>query len=410
VSRLRRFFPRTYFAWRNLSRSRIRSVLAVLTIAVGVLAVSGLGIVGLVFEASQQQTLGDIANQVEVVPPTEQFDVRLGYQTGEISGNVPALTDRRLRTIETVAGNASVTALRDAPPPNTTAPRRSASPLSALGATNLEATYSVVRGSIPEDWTSGAVVDTQTSNIRGIEIGDPVTVEGRLQTVIAVVESKGSSEFGSVGLTSNQVLLPMELVDPPERSDSGRQFGAPYTGVVITADDAVRASSIAQQLRARLNDGLPENKRFEVEYQAESAASIDRQFQLTGQFLVAVGGVSVLIAGIGITNVQLMSARERRTEIGVLRAVGFGQVDILLIMLIEAVIMGALAAVAGIAASLAAGAIISNVLLGAPLAFQPGTGRFLLLGAGFGVGVCLLAGVYPAWTASRERPVDALGL
>jgi putative ABC transport system permease protein len=367
----------------------------VLTVVVGVLAISGLGVFGLAFEASQQRTLGDIANEVEVVPPTEQPLVAL-----EADGDVPGLTQQRLETVERVAGDAPVTALRDVSPPNASGSRVVS--LSAMGVTNLPATYEVIRGEVPENWESGAVVDRRTASFNDIEIGDPVQAGGRLQTVVAVVEGKRATDFGGVGLTSYEVLLPMYLVEPADGT------AADYTGAIVQAEDAVEANAVARELRARLNDDLPEDTRFEVRYQAESAASIGQQFRLTGQFLLVIGGVSVLLAGISITNVQLMSARERRTEVGVLRAVGFGQTDILLVMLIEATIMGAVAAVVGTALSVVAGGAVSGLLLGTPLAFQPGTGRFLLLGAVFAVGVCLLAGVYPAWRASRERPVDAL--
>jgi putative ABC transport system permease protein len=77
-------------------------------------------------------------------------------------------------------------------------------------------------------------------------------------------------------------------------------------------------------------------------------------------------------------------------------------------MLIETVIMGTVASLAGIVGSLAAGAIINTVLLGDPTAFQPDTTRSLVIAFVVGVLITLVAGIYPAWVASRERPVDAL--
>ena len=71
--------------------------------------------------------------------------------------------------------------------------------------------------------------------------------------------------------------------------------------------------------------------------------------------------------------------------------------------------MGLLAAAIGIGLTLGAGAVINNLLPGNPMAFQPDTLLYLGGAFGFGVLICVLAGISPAWKASRERPVDALG-
>jgi hypothetical protein len=95
VSLLRRFFPRTYLARRNLSRARARTLLAVLTVAIGVVAVGGLGLFGLAFEANQQANLGNLSTEVAVTEPQNQF--------GIAEEDSPALTERRLSAVQRVA-------------------------------------------------------------------------------------------------------------------------------------------------------------------------------------------------------------------------------------------------------------------------------------------------------------------
>lgn len=389
MSRLRRFFPRTYIAQRNLQRSQVRTVLAVVTVAVGVVAVGSLGVFGLAFEESQEQTLAGIANEVRVQSPGDTL-AAVGEE------DPPELTERRMDAVEAVADDATVTQIRELE----TDPQRGiiTSPTAVLGVTNPGATYDVVDGEIPDSWESGVLVNGQTSVVFDIDVGDPIEVQGRLQTVTAIIEEPAGA--GSVTETGLSVLVPMDL---------NRGAETPYRGAVIHAADSFEAERIARELSARLNGDLrADEEEFEVTARQDAIDRIDQQFTSTNTFLLGVGSISLVIAGISIGNLQLVSARERREEIGVLRAVGYTRFDILAIMLIETLVMGVLAAVVGVVATLAAGVLINQELLGSPLAFQPGSVFYLAVAFVFGVVVCVLAGLYPAWRASRERPVEAL--
>jgi putative ABC transport system permease protein len=379
VSWLRKYFPRTYFARRNLARARVRTLLAVLVVTAGVVAVGGLGIFGSSFEASQQQNLGDVANEVTVTAPSEK-------PTRAPLENPVSLDERRLESIRSIAGDSAVTVLRTRP---ATGRLGNSEIRSVTGVRNFNATYSVVAGELPTNWQNGVVIGSRDASFLQLRVGSPVRVDGRLYRVVAVA-----------GDVPGDVMLPMRLVEPGNETR--------YSKVVVHADNAVEASRIAADLDTELNRGLERRAEFRIDAREADAEAIRRQFTSTNQFLLGIGSISLVIAGVSITNVQLMSARERRREIGVLRAIGFSQLDILAIMLIETVIMGTVASLVGIVGSLGAGAVINAVLLGDPTAFQPDTTRSLVIAFVVGVLVTLVAGLYPAWTASRERPVDAL--
>lgn len=379
MSLLRKYFPRTYFARRNLARARIRTTLAILVVTVGVVTVGSLGIFGSSFEAAQQQNLGDVANEVEVTAPSEKALL------GSVENPVP-LGERRAERIESIAGDSEVTVLRTRPASGQVG---DSAIRSVTGVRNFDATYSVVSGEIPENWQNGVVIGSQDASFLQVQVGSPVRVNGRLYRVIAVA-----------GEIPSDVMLPMNLVEPTNKTR--------YSRMVIHAEDAVAAGRIASVLDGTLNEGLDKKTEFQIETRESDAEAIQQQFTSTNQFLLGVGGISLLIAGVSITNVQLMSARERRREIGVLRAVGFGQLDILAIMVIETIIMGTIAAVIGVLGTIGAGAIINGVLLGDPAAFHPDTAQNLTTAFVFGVVITLTAGIYPAWVASRERPVNAL--
>lgn len=402
MSFLRRYFPRTYLARRNLYRARTRTTLAILTVAIGVVAVGGLGLFGLAFEADQQETLGDLETEITVEGPGGTF--------GLSSDDTPSFDQRRLETIRSVAGeyDADVTVFRQGSFPSTDTITSDDFPARAIGVKNPRPVYGefVQAGEIPADWRSGAIITTIVNQFRDtpLEVGDPVQVDGRLQRVVAVIEDPVGFQggFGELERVGTAALLPVDLVEPDDDDQ-------PYQGVIIDAADTREADEISTRLETALNGPLREEQdKFGIETVEEEAETIDQQLTSTARFLLAIGGISLVIAGISITNVQLMSARERRQEIGVLRAVGYGRLDVLAIMLIEAVFMGLLAAAIGLGLTLGAGAVINDLLLGDPMAFQPGTLLYLGGAFGFGVLICVLAGLYPAWKASRERPVDAL--
>ncbi len=132
-------------------------------------------------------------------------------------------------------------------------------------------------------------------------------------------------------------------------------------------------------------------------------------------FLGGIAAISLLVAGIGIMNIMIVSLIERTREIGILKALGMKSRTVLTIFLGESVIIGLIGAVVGIVL----GWILANVtarVLGSG-AFGGGGGFKItplltpevLVGAlAFGVGISVIFALYPAWRASKLKPVEAL--
>ncbi|MCW3983896.1 MAG: ABC transporter permease [Candidatus Bathyarchaeota archaeon] len=132
-------------------------------------------------------------------------------------------------------------------------------------------------------------------------------------------------------------------------------------------------------------------------------------------FLVGIAGISLLVAGIGIMNIMIVSMIERTREIGILKALGMKSRTVLSIFLGESAIIGVMGAVIGIAAGFGLAVVVANILgsgmLGSSGGFTitPVLSPMVLLGAfGFGVGVSVIFALYPAWKASKLKPVVAL--
>ncbi len=131
-------------------------------------------------------------------------------------------------------------------------------------------------------------------------------------------------------------------------------------------------------------------------------------------FLGGIAAISLLVAGIGIMNIMIVSLIERTREIGILKALGMKSRTVLTIFLGESVIIGLIGAVVGIVlgwilASVTARVLASGAFGGGGFRITPLLTPEVLLGAlAFGVGVSVIFALYPAWRASKLKPVEAL--
>ncbi len=120
--------------------------------------------------------------------------------------------------------------------------------------------------------------------------------------------------------------------------------------------------------------------------------------------LAGVASISLVVGGIGIMNIMLVSVRERTREIGIRKAIGARNRDILAQFLIEALVLSLLGGVIGIVVGLVASALI-GALAGWGFAFNPIT---LVAATGFSLVVGVVFGVWPARQAARLDPIAAL--
>ncbi len=170
----------------------------------------------------------------------------------------------------------------------------------------------------------------------------------------------------------------------------------------------------AQNLETRLSE----------KYQVQSPFAIIRQisqsFRVIQAVLGAIGAVALLVAGFGIANTMVMAIYERSREIGLMKAVGATNRDVMYLFLAEAGAIGLLGGVIGNLLALAVSAVVSGILTqtlaaGAPPnpdgspAFQAVTPAWLIaLGIGFSVVVGVVAGLYPALRTTQLDPIAAL--
>ncbi|ELZ25614.1 ABC transporter permease [Halosimplex carlsbadense 2-9-1] len=376
---LRRRFPALLMARRNIGRTKVRSVLAALGIVIGVIAIASLGMFGLTLRYQLTENLGDIGNQVMVTP-------------ADSSGAPGALTERDLRQVESLAGSGATVAPAVQRFTTVSYGRGAGETRAVMGIDQPGKLFEAREGSIPEPYRSGALIGPNLADQRDLGPGDTITVNGSTERVVAVLSP--SQGFGFTD-PSDQIVLPTRTFD-----------SRGYDTITVTETDSTAANATAVAIRAQLND---RRERVSVQDFSGVADQIGQSFQAVNLFLIGIGSISLLVAGVSILNVMLMSAVERRQEIGVLRAVGFQKRDVLKIMLSEAVLLGIVGGLAGAGFSIVAGMALNHFVVGdASLVFRPGNFVYIGLAFAFGVGTSLLSGLYPAWKAANERPVEAL--
>jgi putative ABC transport system permease protein len=363
-------------ARRNLSRNSLRSALAVLGIVIGVLAIASLGMFGATLQSGATASLGEIGSEVIVSPA--------------FSEGVQELSDRDVVNIERAAGDASVVPVKSRQSVLERGGERSV--VTVYGMETPGLLYGASGGRVPDQLREGAVVGSGVADRFGVRAGNSITLDGETYRVKAVLARQDG--FSPVN-PNNAVIVP-----PTDFEEDG------FSQVVVDAESGEEANATAVAVRESLNRREQRVTVFEL---ASITDSVNQFFGILNAFLIGVGSISLVVAGVSILNVMLMSTIERREEIGVLRAVGVRKLDVVKVILVEAGLLGLAGGAVGAVLSVGAGMVLNEVVLNDPLAtFTATNALYVLLAMSFGLVTSVLSGLYPAWTAANERPVDAL--
>ena len=144
----------------------------------------------------------------------------------------------------------------------------------------------------------------------------------------------------------------------------------------------------------------------------DTRKTMETIFQAFGQittFVSAIGGISMIVAGVSILNIMMMSVTERIKEIGIMRSIGAQRKEVMAMFLYEAIILGVVGSILGGLMSLLGGYAISSLMLQTTkYLFVPSSLIHIVYGMTFGIIICLICGIYPAWRAANLSPIEAL--
>ncbi len=239
-----------------------------------------------------------------------------------------------------------------------------------------------------------------------LPLGETVRINDTAFRVIGVMQSRGGTGFGS---EDNVIYIPLSTAQTrvfPARA-SGGDLGVSVIYASAVSEDRMQSAQdeIRQVLRQR-HKILPEDKNdFTVISQQDILTSAGSVLGALTVFLGAIAAISLLVGGIGIMNIMLVSVTERTREIGLRKAVGARRRDIMLQFLVESVVLAVIGGSVGIMLG-AAGSSLVGLL--AP-EIHPGLSlQAVILATGFSAGVGLFFGIYPATRAASLNPIEAL--
>ncbi len=399
-------------AMRALRVNKLRSVLTVLGIVVGVGAVVCMVSVGAGAQAEVSEkirTLG--ANLLLVLPGAKNSGgARLE------SGTQPTLTEEDAASIRRELVDVQVAApLLSRSMPLVATNRNWVTVVAGINADYLVAREWQIasgRSFTSDEITSGtkvaivgSVIVEELFNGRA-GVGETFRIGSVPFTVIGVLDRKG---LGAAGRSQDDVVF------IPLSAAKSRVLGAvrgttreALDFISIKVSDASAMPEIERELEAllrqrhRIRGDAPSD--FRIENPADVLFARGAAVRLLGSLLIAVAAVSLVVGGISIMNIMLVSVTERTREIGLRMAVGASRRDIRWQFLIEALILALMGGLVG-AISGAFAAVAIALKAGWPILISPWA---IILACGFAAFIGISFGLYPAHRAARLDPIVAL--
>jgi ABC-type antimicrobial peptide transport system permease subunit len=395
-------------ARQSIKSNRLRSFLTMIGITIGVASITTI----FALSAGAKQI---VSNQVDALGGNIAV-IRPGAGSTDALGELSQLTNDRQYATSTLT-DLDVTTIKNIPHVSAVAPIMI---MSGAVSGNSEAPANTpIVATTPELQTvsgikiadgqfldpdlilSTAIIGSQLSvNLFGTEhsIGQTIRVKGEPFTVVGVMKRTNDPiNYNNVDF-DNAVLINL---------DKGRELnqGSSHLQQInVQSDSVTNLSSVITDI----NKGLLRNHLNEVDFSVLSGNQVaqptSRIFSAIAGVSVAIAAISLIVGGVGIMNIMLVSVAERTREIGIRKALGASNGDIVAQFLIESLVLSIGGGIAGYILGYLAAFAISTFLTFDPIL------NWEIAGMALGVSLVIgtLFGMYPAIKAARRDPISAL--
>jgi putative ABC transport system permease protein len=393
-------------ALRALTRNKMRSLLTMLGIIIGVAAVIATVGVGKGAQQKAEEQIASMGTNLVYISSgsTNSGGVRIGV------GATKSLVEDDMKAIQ-----------REVPGVAMAAPGSSASAQVVYENTNwgtrvtgtepqffdirswpFSSGSSFTQDDVDREQNVAVLGQTVRQNLFGNAdaVGQTIRIGNLPFKVVGVLAPKGAQGMG--GDQDDTVVVPITTLQKKINGQDWLQY------IMVSATSRDASYPVQQQITSLLRDRhhirRPQDDDFTVRNLADIAQMADQQAQIMTLLLASVAGVSLIVGGIGIMNIMLVSVTERTREIGIRIAIGATEEDVLRQFLTESVVLSIAGGIAGIIVGAGASLIITKVL-GWAILISP-----LAVGAAFGFSmmVGVFFGYYPARKAARLDPIEAL--
>ncbi len=397
------YFESVLMAWSSIISNKMRSLLTMLGIIIGVAAVIALMSIGYGVQSSIESNISSLGtNTITITPGT-------GRKPGirPAAGSMQTLTYKDYEAIKNLPNISYAAPLVNMSYVVVNGNKNWTTRI--YGCTEDYAKLSDLNVSEGRFWTAreynerarvAVIGQTVATSLFGEEspIGQKIRINGDPFTVIGLLEAKGYSFMDQ----DDRILIPFTTVQE-------RMLHITYVNnIAISSENSSDLSQIETDvtnlLRLRHHIATGADDDFSIQNSQDLLKTMESTTRTLTIFLGSIAAISLLVGGIGIMNIMLVSVTERTKEIGIRKALGATYEMIIVQFLIESVTVS----VAGGLIGVILGIIISKIIpyvstLTTVLTVTPILGSFL-----FSVLIGLIFGIYPAQKAAKLNPIDAL--
>lgn len=230
-------------------------------------------------------------------------------------------------------------------------------------------------------------------------VGETIEIDNKTFRIVGVIESTSAL---AGGVLNNAVYIPFTVVTDQLLGKENIQE------IDVLVKDPDQINQTIDDVKVLLRDRHEIEEGDEDDFQIQSFQDVLKTVQtitnLLTLMIAGISGISLVVGGVGVMNIMLVSVTERTKEIGLLKAIGAKNKDILTQFLIEAVIMTLSGGVVGIILGIS-GAFLVSITVGVPFVISIPA---ILIAVGVSTMVGIIFGLYPARRAARLSPIDAL--
>ena len=384
---------------RSVRLNFLRSLLASIGIVIGVVAISSMGMLGTNMQLSVKDQLSSNVNTIILTSDVVRMSTSPGAAAAQNGIDKSELSD-----IKSSAGQNEVVPIHRTSTQFTIGNTNGRGSIYGLDPNDVPTFLTVDQGTNLKGGNDALVGATIAQNFNivpgsSIKIGQNcATVTRPVVRVSGILEARGIS---SDNVNADNAII---VSDDWYTTHYGGKDLYDQVNVIVNDVDTINQTEAAIDKKVNRNSQV-----VRISDASSRLSSISNTLGTITTFIMAIGGISLVVAAVSIFNVMMMSVKERVQEIGILLSIGTEKGEVRRMFLYEALILGIIGAVVGGIMSFIIGYSVVSAMIGSTAYFfRPESLIFIPYGMIIGVVVCVVSGLYPAWAASNMDPIDAL--